>query len=189
VSGARSANDTDPVVWGNRIVFNRSRGNRSRLYVASVTGGRARRIAVRGRPDATITDKDLLRGRLAVALMRIASGGGEDIEVRLQRLDASRPRLVLRKSIGEALREFIGVGFDRGRLGFAMVRNPSGCRRGTAYRDVGGKLESAKVLPVSLTDFALARERAFWVDSPFSLDSPVTALRWTVEDAGVLPFR
>lgn len=182
VSGARSGNDTDPVVWGDRIVFNRSRGNRTRLHVAPLTGGRARPIAIRGRPDATITDKDLFRGRLAVALMRIARGGREETEVRMQRLEGRRPRLVMRKTIGEAQRQFIGLGFDRGRLAFAMVCHPTGCRSGTAYRAAAGELESAKV-PVSLGDFALTRDRAYWVDSPGD------AFRWNVEDAGVLRFR
>ena len=43
----RSAEDTRPVVSDGRVVFVRSRGNRQALYVASLSGGRARQVPLR----------------------------------------------------------------------------------------------------------------------------------------------
>jgi hypothetical protein len=134
VRGGGSAEDTDPAVWGDRVVFTRRRGTRSAVYSAPVTGGRARRVPLRGAGRAPqIRDKDLLGGRLAVTIGRTVERA-DAIEVRLQQLDGSRSRRVMRRAIGESGRDIVGLGFDRGRLGFALVCESPECGRTTPVR-------------------------------------------------------
>jgi hypothetical protein len=156
-AGDGPTDDSEPIVSGNRVVFSRG----GRVYTAPVQGGRARRVRIRG--DGPIFEWDLLGRRVALT-MGATIEGADTVEVRLQKLDGTRSRVVLRRSVGTSGRHFVGLGFDRGRLGFAMVCEIE-CRSGRAFRHFGGRLESARV-PVTLDDFALARGQAFWVNSP-----------------------
>jgi hypothetical protein len=145
-----------PVIWGDRIAWIEGR---DRVYSA-VLGQKAKRVPT---PRGTISEIDLLGGRLALSLNSGSSLG--DAQVWLQRLDGSRRRLVRKVSSGEADRSFVGLSFDGGALYFAQVcsGDPSGCPgHGIAYRYASGKPATASV-PLDLGGFAQAAGASYWV--------------------------
>jgi hypothetical protein len=149
-----------PVLWGNRLAWIEGR---DRVY-AKTLGEKSHRVPT---PRGTISEIELVGGRLAIALNSGSSEG--DAQVWLQGLDGRRRTLVRKVSSGEADRSFVGLSFDGGALYFAQVcsGDPSGCPgHGIAYRSVSGRLETASV-PLDLGGFAQAAGSSYWVTQHF----------------------
>jgi hypothetical protein len=156
-STRRGVLPASPSVWGNRVVWIESGGERGRrtVFAARTPGGRPK--VIRRLAAGRFVGATALRGnRLALSV-----GQSHPAQIEVQRLDRTRRRVVGHTRSGENGQTFIGLSFVGRALYWMRICAGDPCA-GVAFRYRDGRFAHAR-LARRLVGFAMASSGAYWV--------------------------